>query len=47
MSTSSDMVASSKYQTLNLDLTDQAVSATARVNGSGSSGSSRWMPVAD
>ena len=44
--TSSDMVASSRYQTLSLDLTDRSVSSTARANGNGPSGLP-WMPVAD
>ena len=43
--TSSVIIASSRYQTLNLDLTDQAVSSTARSNSNGPSGSPCWMLV--
>ena len=47
VSTSSDMVASSMYQAMNLNLTDRAVSSTARANSNGPSESLCWMPVAD
>ena len=46
VSTSSDM-ASSKYKTLNKDLTDRAVLSTARAYSRGPIGSRCWMPVTD
>ena len=45
--TSSDKVASSRYQILILDLTDRSVSSIARANSNGPSGLPCRMPVAD
>ena len=45
--TSSDMVASYRYQTLSLDLTDRSVLSTTRENGNGPRELPCWMPVAD
>ena len=39
-------MSSSRYQTLNMDLTDRAVSLTARGNSNGPSGLHYLMPVA-
>ena len=46
-SMSLDMVALSRCQTLNLDLTDGAMLSTARANSSGRRGSPCWMPITD
>ena len=47
VSMSPDMVASSRCQALNYNLTERAVSSTARINSYGPSDSPCWMHVVD